>query len=250
MPIFNHDENNRRKLAKTSDKHFVTEVEEELSERVAHEKSSAVTRAITDADQAVTEATRDEITRMKLIEHGCCPQCNGRIEHFLYTVVCPSCGWFRRAVPDASSCIVHMDTGEKLTCDHVYSVNTDQLLCVTEGVVRSHVMRQHIKRIEYIWDEEKLKEAKAKAKKRVFGICAWCEKDLQEAEDNQPIEEYVAFGAMQERYVFCSRQCLEAFRKQYPSRVHRNCYETDCENCDKCIKRYDSRGFKRIMPIK
>ena len=125
MPIFNHDENNRRKLARTSDKQFVTEVEEELSERVAHEKSSAVTRAITDADQAVTEATRDEITRMKLIEHGCCPRCHGRIEHFLYTVVCPSCGWFRRTIPDANSCIVHMDTGEKLTCDHVYYVDTD-----------------------------------------------------------------------------------------------------------------------------
>ena len=250
MPLFNHDESTRRKLAETSDKQFVKEVEEELSERVVHEKTSSVTRAISEADQAITEATRQEITRMKLIEHGCCPACHGRIERFLYTTVCPSCGWVRRMVPDSGHCIVHMDTGEKIPCDHVYNVGTDQFLCVSDGVVRSHAMRQHVRRIEYVWDEEELKEAKKKIRKRFHGVCSWCENELQATEDNKPLEEYVAFGAVQERYIFCSLKCLESFRKQYPPRVHRNCYETDCDDCDKCIKRFNSHGFKRIMPTK
>ena len=28
--------------------------------------------------------------------------------------------------------------------------------------------------------------------------------------------------------------------ERYPSRVHRNCYETDCAECDLCTKRYDT----------
>ena len=49
----------------------------------------------------------------------------------------------------------------------------------------------------------------------------------------------VAFGANQERFSFCSDECYEAFRKMYPSRVHRNCYERDCADCNLCIKHFD-----------
>ena len=48
----------------------------------------------------------------------------------------------------------------------------------------------------------------------------------------------IAVGQAQERYCMCSDECYEAFRKMYPARVHRNCYETLCSECSLCIKRY------------
>ena len=49
---------------------------------------------------------------------------------------------------------------------------------------------------------------------------------------------HAAFGTAQERFVFCTDDCYEAFRRMYPARVHRNCYERDCAGCDLCVKRY------------
>ena len=48
--------------------------------------------------------------------------------------------------------------------------------------------------------------------------------------------------------LFCSAACYEAFRKMYPSRVHRNCYETKCSECNLCTKRYDDEtdGIRMI----
>jgi hypothetical protein len=58
----------------------------------------------------------------------------------------------------------------------------------------------------------------------------------------------VAFGASQERYCFCSDECYEAFRKMYPARVHRNCYERNCAECNLCIKRYgdEAEGVRML----
>ncbi len=222
-------------------------LEEDFSELVAREEPRSVTRAISEADEAAHEATREEITRIKLIEQGCCPECRARIENFVFTQVCPACGWFRRMAPDSGRCIVHMETGESIRCDRVFSVQGEQFLCVTDGVVHSQVMRKHVRQIEYSWEAQELAVARKTLKKRMQGVCSWCERELQDVEDSELIEEYVAFGAFQERYLFCSKKCLESFRKQYPARVHRNCYESDCDNCSQCIKRYDSKGFKRTV---
>ncbi len=50
--------------------------------------------------------------------------------------------------------------------------------------------------------------------------CAWCEKTCDPAKDG--------------------------FRRLYPARVHRNCYERKCTDCHFCIKRYadESDGFR------
>jgi hypothetical protein len=236
----------------SADKRLDSEVhlEEDFSELVAREEPRSVDRAISDAHEAAHEATREEITRIKLIEQGYCPECRSRIENFVFTQVCPSCGWFRRLTPDSGRCLVHMDTDECIKCDKVFPVHGEQFLCVTDGVVYSQIMREHVRRIEYSWEAEELAEARETLQKRMHGVCSWCEKDLTDVPNDQIIEEYVAFGAYQERYLFCSIKCLAAFRKQYPTRVHRNCYETDCNNCNQCIKRYDTRGFKRVvLPI-
>ncbi len=248
MALFSDKQHKRREPSKAQKKHFDTEVslEEDLSDLVAREDPRSVSRAISEADEAAHEAAREEITRISLIEQGCCPECRGRIENFLYTQVCPSCGWFRRMVPDSGRCVVYLETGEKILCDRVFPVHGDQLLCVTGGVVRSQVMQQYVQRIEYVWEQQELEQAQKTIRRRFYGMCSWCESNLQDTEEQEPLEEYVAFGATQERYVFCSLKCLEAFRKQHPPRVHRNCYETECDACNECIKRYDSKGFKRI----
>ena len=75
-------------------------------------------------------------------------------------------------------------------------------------------------------------------------ICSWCNEALNPDEE-EIYEDYVAFGTFQEHYIFCSEKHQKEFRKMYPSRIHRNCYETDCNQCELCIKRYDTHGFKR-----
>jgi hypothetical protein len=219
-------------------------LEEELSELAVAEDRRELDRAESDVEEAVSEATRADIRDIKLIEHGRCPQCKARTDNFLYTVVCPSCGWHRREAPPSGASVVHLDTGEKIECDHVYSA-ADELLCIKDGIVISQVMRRCVRRIEHVWEESEFAVARERAKKRRAGVCSWCVGDLSESEEEGPYEDFVALGAAQERHVFCSEKCMSAFRKRYPSRVHRNCYETDCSACDDCVKRYDVDGFRR-----
>ena len=251
MPLFSGKTDDRDKLRRAKadevpkDEHLV----EELSELVASGEPKDVTEAMTDAHEAISKATKADITGIKLIEFGRCPQCQRRTENFLYTVVCSACGWFRRVVPDSGRTIVHLDTGERIDCDRVFTVQDGtQLLCVSDGVVRSQVSRQFVRRVEYVWEDAELEEAKTAARRRHQGCCSWCDRALAELEDEEgPSLDYIAFGRMQERFAFCSEKCMAGFRKQFPSRVDRNCYETDCEACDKCIKRYDLKGFKRVV---
>ena len=82
-------------------------------------------------------------------------------------------------------------------------------------------------------------------------ICGWCGKAADVAKDGFTLV-HVAFGSTQERYCFCCDACYEAFRLMYPSRVHRNCYDTECATCEQCIKRYDdeTEGMKVVAKDK
>jgi hypothetical protein len=81
--------------------------------------------------------------------------------------------------------------------------------------------------------------------RKIEQLCSWCEKPCDRAKDGFHLV-HVAFGVAQERHAFCSDECYEAFRRLYPSRVHRNCYERKCAECHYCIKRYaeESEGFR------
>lgn len=74
--------------------------------------------------------------------------------------------------------------------------------------------------------------------------CAWCDTPCRPEQDGFHLV-HIALGAFQERHCFCSDDCFEAFRRMYPARVHRNCYERSCAECSYCIKRYvdESDGF-------
>jgi len=74
--------------------------------------------------------------------------------------------------------------------------------------------------------------------------CAWCDTPCRPDQDGFHLV-HIALGSFQERHGFCCDDCYEAFRRMYPARVHRNCYERPCADCNYCIKRYteESDGF-------
>jgi hypothetical protein len=201
-------------------------------------------RADSEVKVTVAEANKSDIRNIMLIDQGRCPQCQGRLERFLFTDVCPSCGWYRRKVPEIGHSIVHLNDGKKIVCDYVHR-GKDEFLCIKDEVVIAEVMRSSVFRIEHAWKDDELERARENSRRLREGICSWCEKPLSESEHDDAGEDYVAFGTTQEHYFFCSEKCQRAFRKQYPSRIHRNCYETDCNQCTLCIKRFDTRSFKR-----
>ncbi len=74
--------------------------------------------------------------------------------------------------------------------------------------------------------------------------CAWCDTPCHPERDGFHLV-HIALGSFQERHCFCCDDCFEAFRRMYPARVHRNCYERPCEGCNFCTKRYieETDGF-------
>jgi hypothetical protein len=79
--------------------------------------------------------------------------------------------------------------------------------------------------------------------------CAWCDTPCHPDKDGFHLV-HIALGSFQERHCFCCDDCYEAFRRMYPARVHRNCYERSCEDCTYCIKRYteEADGFPGTEP--
>ena len=201
--------------------------------------------ADTEVHDAVREATRIDIRNIKFIEQGRCPSCRGRTENFLYTMICPTCGWYRRDMPEGGTSTVYLLDGQTIVCQHVYRGGSDAFLCIRDGVVVAEVMRSAVQRVDHDWESGELERARVSALRVRGGVCSWCEKPMEEADEGGPWLDYAAFGANQERHVFCSQKCQKSFRRQYPSRVHRNCYETNCSDCELCIKRYDTHGFRR-----
>ena len=140
---------------------------------------------------------------------------------------------------------VFLTNGKEVICDYVHRGKTDYL-CIKEGVVISEITKSSIFNIDFIWEKNELENARKQSQKSLGGTCSWCEKIFKKENEKEEIfEDYIAFGSTQEHYIFCSEKCQRSFRKQYPSRIHRNCYETDCKVCNLCIKRYDTRNYKR-----
>lgn len=247
MALFQKKNQAKNRLSGTATGSDVT-IDDTLKEEFAAAAdlgdAKQIGKADTEVKVAVGEATRADLKNILLIDQGRCPSCHGRTERFLFTVVCPSCGWFRRKVPEAGHSVVHLNDGKKIECDYVHR-GTDEYLCIRDGVAIAEVMRSSVHRIDHVWNENELEKARKFEHRVRDGICSWCEKPMTEADPEDSSEDYVAFGSMQEHYIFCSEKCQRAFRKQYTSRVHRNCYETDCNACNLCIKRYDTRSFKR-----
>ena len=224
------------------------DLQEELSELAAQEHPRDVDRAKTEAQRTISDAALHDIRGITLIERGRCPDCGGRTDTTVSSQVCPSCGWYRWRSQEANGCIVQLESGEKLRCDRIYQVKGDQILCVRDDVVRNIIAHRSVRRIDYVWDDKVLEKARERYQRERTGVCDWCGANLSELEESQVvIEDHVAFGAFQEKYRFCCDKCIISFRKQYPTRIHRNCFETDCNTCEECIKRFDTAQVERYQ---
>jgi len=248
MALFNKRKDGRRKAGGEEKPDGGEEkLKEELSELSAGEQPRKISKAKSEAEAVIKDATMAEVRGVALMGRGRCPECGGRLDPMLFTSVCSQCGWYRQFAPDGGHCQVFLENGETIVCDRIFRVKDQQLLCVKDNTVLSQIAAGHVRRIDFVWGEKELEVARERYRRETAGVCSWCEALLTEVEEKEaPYEEYVAFGAFQERYMFCSLQCLRAFRKQYAVRINRNCYETECSECEQCIKRFDVSRFKRV----
>lgn len=199
----------------------------------------------------IDNSEKEEVRKRALIEKGYCPKCGNRIFKLIGTNLCKVCGWMEYSVPSGGLRIsMLLVNGHEIECDSVVFIDGDRIACIEKDHIKSIIERRHVMSVNYKWTEELLQDLRARSRK-ISEICSWCMTEITETADKGPLyyEEYVAFGAFQERYCFCSKLCLSLFRKQYPVRIHRNCYERDCKSCNECIKRYDISNFKRVDVI-
>jgi hypothetical protein len=131
--------------------------------------------------------------------------------------------------------------------DRCYVVKTGACLVIRSDVVVARLPREAYDYVEYVWTEDEIDQRHKQLVERMQISCGWCGDPADPDKDGFHMV-HVAFGATQERYCFCSDDCYEAFRKMYPARVHRNCYERDCSECNLCVKRYTSEaeGFRML----
>lgn len=188
------------------------------------------------------EAAESSLQRLQVIQHGRCPQCGESLRQHLFASVCDSCGWSTYDTPRQSGVRVHLShSNETVEGDRAYVVKTGAVLVLRDDAVVARIPPMAVGWVEYLWQEDELNQRHKEVLDRLTINCGWCAKIADPEADGFHLCQ-VAFGASQERYCFCSDDCFEAFRKMYPSRVHRNCYERSCDGCDLCIKRYENEA--------
>ncbi|MDP6037817.1 MAG: hypothetical protein QGG64_04645, partial [Candidatus Latescibacteria bacterium] len=151
-------------------------------------------------------------------------------------------GWFSFISPEEGKSLIHLLSGRAIECGTTFETKGGFVLGITDGVVRAKVPKDNVEYVEFAWTDEEIQCKRESRAREETGVCSWCEKSLTEEEEEKKEKEnvivYAAFGNTQERFVFCTDKCNEAFQKQYPIRIHKNCYERSCIDCDLCSKRY------------
>ncbi|MBS10180.1 MAG: hypothetical protein CME19_01085 [Gemmatimonadetes bacterium] len=249
--FFKKDEENGSELQR--EKQYVLEGQDEEIEEamslLAEDGKVELDETMEEINEAVKEAAKTSLRDIKLMEEGRCPSCGHKTNQFLFTTVCANCGWFSHISPEEGQSIIHLKNGSTIECGTTFDTKDYYILGITDGVVRAKVSKDNVEFIEFKWtDEEVHKKRKARMVVQA-AVDSWTEKPLTEY-DNEPILVYASFGNLQERYVFGSKENAEAFKKQYPVRVHKNCYERPCVDCDLCIKKYsgeDETIYKKMI---
>ncbi|MBR6373821.1 MAG: hypothetical protein IKS20_11630, partial [Victivallales bacterium] len=162
--------------------------------------------------------------------------------------ICENCGWDRYDTPRLGGVKVHLkDSDEVLAGDQAYILKQGQCLIMKDGAVCARVPVGGYSWVEYVWTPEELEQRQMQVTDQMKITCGWCGQEADISKDGFHVV-HVAFGISQERYCFCSDDCYEAFRKMYPARVHRDCYERNCNDCNLCVKRYgDEAEGMRIL---
>ncbi|MFU8781426.1 MAG: hypothetical protein ACNA71_10450, partial [Kiritimatiellia bacterium] len=200
------------------------------------------------ARKVIQTAAEDSLQRMHAIRMGRCPDCGHHVRQHLFASVCDHCGWHTFEVPRQGSVRIHLHGGAApVEGERCYVMKTGVVLVVLNDVVQAKIPTRSVNWIEYLWDDLELGARHRQVLDRMSLLCAWCNQEANPEKDGFHMAQ-VAFGSSQERYCFCTDECYEAFRKMYPARVHRNCYERDCATCNLCIKRYsdDEDGIRML----
>lgn len=190
------------------------------------------------AEKEVQSAAEDSLKKLHVVQMGRCPACGEHLRRHLFAVICEACGWHEFDTPRAGPVRVHLrDRGDLVEGDRCYLLKTGIALVVKNDLVIAKIPRGAFDWIEYIWSENEISQRHKQVAERSNVLCGWCGEVADPEQDGFHLVQ-VAFGASQERYCFCSDDCYDTFRKMHPARVHRNCYERNCSDCDLCIKRY------------
>ena len=235
----------------TRERQIVIEGQDEEAEEamslLSQTSQSDLDETLVEISETVKEAARTSLRDIKLMEEGRCPSCGHKTQQFLFTSVCAHCGWFSFISPEEGKSIIHLKNGGKVECGTTFDTKGDYILGITDGVVRAKVSKENVEYIEFAWTAEEIHKKRESRTRDQTGICSWCEKSLEEIEETVIV--YAAFGNVQERFVFCTEKCNEAFQKQYPIRVHKNCFNRTCLDCDLCAKRYSGEDETIIRKI-
>lgn len=232
-------------------------VEETLSV-LTKEGKRTLNEAMEEVEGAVREAAKTSLRDLALMEEGRCPDCGRKLHQYLFTSICSHCGWTSYIMPEEGGASVYLNDGSRISCQAVFDTKGDYVLCIADDVIRARIAKKNINHIEFAWPKEEVDRRREQHRRETRGICEWCEKPFDEvyAEHLKRVEEaekagkepekaweaiivYAAFGVYQNRYEFCSERCENAFKRQYPVRVHKNCYERPCPDCNLCIKKYE-----------
>jgi hypothetical protein len=222
--------------------------DEELNEHLSllnAEDRSAVDRLTREVDSKIIEASKETVKEAKMIEEGHCPSCGKKTRGFVFTTVCESCGWSKFASTQTGRMIVHMQNGATLVCEEtVYT--PEEVLLVTDDVVRYRVPRTKVTFIEFDLSDEEVARRREQIRDDEVLRCAWTGKPVSIADEDTRVT-FAAFAINQERFLFTDDKAQEAFQKQYPARIHRDCYNRDCSKCDECQKQFDDTSYETYI---
>lgn len=212
------------------------EQDKKLLEEVVDAGADEITR---EANRRLKEAAEQSLRSLKVIQGGRCPKCGEHIRQHLFAAVCDSCGWNSYEIPRTGGVKIHLlNSDTVLDGERAYTLKDGTILLLKKDAVIARLRRDAVGWVEYIWPDDELDQRRKLVIDQLTVKCAWCEKVCDPDIDGFHVAQ-VAFGANQERFSFCCDDCYEAFRKMYPSRVHRNCYERDCKDCNLCIKHFE-----------
>lgn len=212
------------------------EQDKKLLEEGEYSGADEITR---EARRRLKEAAEQSLRSLKVIQGGRCPKCGEHLRQHLFAAICDSCGWNSYEVPRTGSVKIHLlEPGVFLEGERVHVLADGTILLLRNDAVVARLRKEALGWIEYIWPDGELRQRRKRVLDRLTVKCSWCEKVCDPDADGFHVVQ-VAFGTDQERFSFCCDECYEAFRKMYPSRVHRNCYERSCKDCELCVKRYE-----------
>ncbi len=195
-----------------------------------------------EAEKQVQIAAEDSLKKLHLIQMGRCPNCGEHLRQHLFATVCENCDFHTYEMPRRGPVKIHLKSGgEPVAGECCYVLKNGDVLVMREDVVIAKIPRPSMSWIEYVWSETEIDQRYKQLIDRMNLVCGWCTGPADPDKDGFHLAQ-IAFGSNQERYVFCSDDCYEAFRKMYPARVHRNCYERNCADCTLCTKRYDDEN--------